>query len=382
MNIAINARLLLKNKLEGIGWFSFETLRRIAKNHPEHTFYYIFDRKYDESFISSDNIIPVVAGLPTRHPFLWFLWFEFTIPQILKKIKADIFVSPDGMLSLRTKTPQIAVIHDINFHHNPRQLPFWVRKYNNYFYKRFAKKATQIGTVSEYSKSDISETYKINPNKIDVFYNGSNSAYTPLNENEKVAIKTKYTNSCEYFVFIGALNPRKNIPGLLKSYEIFKNSGNYDHKLIIIGSAMHLTGEINDTLNKMKHRLDVIFTGRLELEELHLVLGGALALVFIPFFEGFGIPLVEAMYAEIAIISGNTTSLPEVVGEAALSCSPHDHKKVAKNMELIANDENLRQNLIAKGRIQREKFSWDKSAERFWTCIEKVIDDVQINKNA
>ena len=145
---------------------------------------------------------------------------------------------------------------------------------------------------------------------------------------------------------------------------------------------MHLTGEIDDTLNKMKHKLDVIFTGRLELEELHLVLGGALALVFIPFFEGFGIPLVEAMYAEIAIVSGDTTSLPEVAGDAALSCSPHDHKKVAENMELIANDENLRQNLIAQGRIQREKFSWDKSAERFWTCIKKVIDEVQINKNA
>lgn len=382
MNIAVNTRLLIKNKLEGIGWFSFETLSRIAKNHPEHNFYYIFDRKYDDSFISSDNIIPVVAGLPTRHPFLWVLWFEFTIPRVLKKIKADIFVSPDGMISLRTKTPQIAVIHDISFHHNPHQLPFWVRKYYNYYYKRFAKKATHLGTVSEYSKSDIAETYNINPNKIDVCYNGSNSVYSPLNENEKVAIKVKHTDSCEYFVFVGALNPRKNIPGLLKSFEIFKDSGKYDHKLIIVGSAMHLTGEISETLNKMKHKGDVIFTGRLELGELHHVLGGALALVFIPFFEGFGIPLVEAMYAETAIISGDTTSLPEVVGDAALICSPQDHKKVAENMEIIANDEELRQSLIAKGRIQREKFSWDKSAERFWKCIEKGIDKAQIDKNA
>ena len=382
MNIAVNTRLLLKNKLEGIGWFSFETLRRIAENHPEHNFYYIFDRKYDESFISSDNIIPIVAGLPTRHPFLWFLWFEFSIPRVLKRIKADIFVSPDGMLSLRTKTPQIAIIHDISFHHNPYQLPFWVRKYNNYFYKRFADKATHLGTVSEYSKSDISESYHIDPNKIDVCYNGSNSAYAPLNQLEKEAIKAKHTNSCEYFVFIGALNPRKNIPGLLKSYEIFRNSGNYNHKLIIVGSAMHLTGEIDDTLNMMQHKVDVIFTGRLELEELRHVLGGAMALVFIPYFEGFGIPLVEAMYAETAIISGDTTSLPEVVGDAALVCSPQDHKKVAENMEMIANDEKLRQSLIAKGRIQREKFSWDKSANRFWRCIEKGIEKVQIDKNA
>ncbi|MDD2636275.1 MAG: glycosyltransferase family 1 protein [Bacteroidales bacterium] len=382
MNIAVNTRLLLKNKLEGIGWFSFETLRRIAEQHPEHKFYYIFDRKYDESFISSDNIIPIVVGLPTRHPFLWYLWFEFTIPRTLKKIKADIFISPDGMLSLKTQIPQIAVIHDINFHHNPHQLPFWVRKYNNYFYKRFAKKATRLGTVSEYSKSDIAKTYNINPDKIDVFYNGANSAFIPLNKKEKNAIKAKHTKGNDYFVFIGALNPRKNIPGLLQSFEIFKNSGNYNQKLIIIGSAMHLTGEINNTLTKMKHKNDVIFTGRLELDELRLVLGGALALVFIPYFEGFGIPLVEAMHAEIAIIAGNTTSLPEVVGNAALSCSPYDYKKVAENMELITNDENLRLNLIDQGRIQRENFSWDKSAERFWKCIEKVITEIQHNKNA
>ncbi|MCK9321684.1 MAG: glycosyltransferase, partial [Bacteroidales bacterium] len=131
-----------------------------------------------------------------------------------------------------------------------------------------------------------------------------------------------------------------------------------------------------------QHKFYVIFTGRLELEELRHVLGGAMALVFIPYFEGFGIPLVEAMYAETAIISGDTTSLPEVVGDAALVCSPQDHKKVAENMEMIANDEKLRQSLIAKGRIQREKFSWDKSANRFWRCIEKGIEKVQIDKNA
>jgi glycosyltransferase involved in cell wall biosynthesis len=168
MRIAVNTRLLLKDKLEGIGWFSFETLKRIAQNHPEHTFYYIFDRKYDTTFITSQNIVPIVAGLPTRHPFLWFLWMEFTIPRILKKINADIFVSPDGFLSLRSKVPQVTVIHDINFHHNPHQLPYWVRKYNNYFFKRFAHKAKHLGTVSEYSKKDIAETYKIDPKKIGV----------------------------------------------------------------------------------------------------------------------------------------------------------------------------------------------------------------------
>jgi len=376
MNIAVNTRLLLKDKLEGIGWFSYETLKRITQAHQEHKFYFIFDRAYDKSFIFSDNVIPIVAGPPTRHPFLWYYWLEFVIPRVLKKIKADIFVSPDGFLSLKSKVPQVTVIHDINFVHNPEQLPFWVRKYNNYFFPKFAKKAVSIGTVSEYSKSDIIKTFEIEADRITVCYNGSNSAYTPLPEMEKDVVKRQYTDGFDYFLFIGALNPRKNIPGLLKSYENFRASGNYSQKLIIVGSAMHLTEEIDLALKTMTYKKDVIFTGRLMVEELHKVLASALALVYIPFFEGFGIPLVEAMYAETAIISGNETSLPEVVGDAALLCSPTDHSQVATYMAAIATDNELRKSLIEKGKIQRLNFSWDKSSERFWECIEKGLKTV------
>jgi glycosyltransferase involved in cell wall biosynthesis len=376
MNIAVNTRLLLKDKLEGIGWFSYETLKRITQSHPEHTFYFIFDRNYDPSFLFSPNVIPIVSGPPTRHPFLWYFWMEFVIPRILKKVKADIFVSPDGFLSLKSKVPQVAVIHDISFAHNPEQLPFWVRKYCNFFFPKYAKKARHLGTVSEYSKSDIAKTFDIKPEKITVCYNGSNSAYIPISETEKLTIRNSYTEGKEYFLFVGALNPRKNVPGLLKSYEIFRSNATYNQKLIIVGSAMHLTEEIDSVLKSLKFKDDVIFTGRLNVEELHKVLASALALVYIPFFEGFGIPLVEAMYSETAIISGNLTSLPEVTGDAALLCAPDDHNKVASFMEDIVNSNELRNTLIEKGKIQRQNFSWDKSAERLWECINKGIKSI------
>jgi len=371
MNIAVNTRLLIKDKLEGIGWFSYETLKRVTENHPEHTFYFIFDRPYDKSFVFSENVIPIVAGLPTRHPFLWYLWMEFTIPRVLKKINAEIFVSTDGFLSLKSKVPQVGVIHDINFVHNPQQLPFWVRKYYNRYFIKYAHKAKHLGTVSEYSKQDICKTFDIAPDKITVCYNGSNSAYSPISEERQLGVKSEFTDSEDYFIFVGALNPRKNVPGLLKSYEVFKNSGDYNQKLVIVGSAMHLTDEIDQLLKQMKHKDDVIFTGRLSVDNLHRLLASSIALVFIPFFEGFGIPLVEAMHAETAIISGNTTSLPEVVGDAALMCAPNDHASVAKYMAQLINEPELRASLISKGRKQRLNFSWDKSADRLWECIEK-----------
>src|SRR6056297_1014646 len=144
MRIAVNVRLLLKDKLEGIGWFTYENLKRITQAHPEHEFIFIFDRPYDKSFIFSNNIKPIVVSPPTRHPLLIMTWFELQIPRILKKYKADVFLSPDGFLSLQTEIPQIGVIHDINFAHRPQDIPGAFRKYYNYYFPRFAKKATRL----------------------------------------------------------------------------------------------------------------------------------------------------------------------------------------------------------------------------------------------
>ena len=124
MKIAVNTRLLLKGKLEGIGWFTYQTLRRMTEAHPEHEFIFIFDRKYDNEFIFSKNVMPVVVSPPARHPILWLIWFEWSVNRVLRKYKPDLFLSTDGHLSLSTKTPSVAVIHDINFHHRPGDLPF------------------------------------------------------------------------------------------------------------------------------------------------------------------------------------------------------------------------------------------------------------------
>ncbi|MBQ1654663.1 MAG: glycosyltransferase family 4 protein [Bacteroidales bacterium] len=373
MKIAVNTRLLLKGKLEGIGWFTYETLKRITSQHPEHEFYFIFDREYDKDFIFAPNVKPIVLAPPTRHPFLWILWFEYRIPKLLKKIGADIFLSTDGYISLRTNIPQVDVIHDINFVHNPKQLPWLTSWYYNKYFVKFAKKATHIGTVSEFSKNDICTTYGIDSEKVTVCYNGSNEQYKPISEGEKKVIRDKYSKGKKYFVFVGALSPRKNVDGLLRSFEIFKERYNIDFKLLIVGGTLHKTGEIEKVYSEMKHKTDVIFTGRLETDELCKVVAASESLVYIPHFEGFGIPLLEAMYAETAILSGNTTSLPEVVGDAALTCFPTDYNKVAENMNHIATNEELRNSLIEKGRRQRQKFSWQLTSERLWNCIENAI---------
>jgi glycosyltransferase involved in cell wall biosynthesis len=372
MRIAVNTRLLLKGKLEGIGWFSYETLKRIVRNHPEHQFIFIFDRPYAEEFIFAENVTPVVVGPPARHPFLFYLWFELQIPRVLKKYRADVFLSPDGYLSLNTKVPQLAVIHDISFAHRPGDIPAMKRWYYNYFFPKFARKAARIATVSNYSKTDIVQTYRIGAEKVDVVYDGCNENFRPFSNEEQKLIREKYTVGVPYFLFVGALHPRKNVAGLLRAFDDFKSGTGRNEKLLIVGGEMHKTGEIADTWQKMQFKNDVVFTGRVAQEELYGIFGAALALTFVPFFEGFGIPILEAMYAGIPVICSNTTSMPEVGGDAVLYVEPGNVRQIAEAMAKIASDSDLRDEIIALGFTQKQNFSWNKTAGLLWESIKQT----------
>jgi len=373
LKIAVNTRLLLKNKLEGIGWFTFETLKQITQNHPEHEFYFIFDRPYHADFIFSSNVHPIFTGPQARHPFLFYWWFEKSIPKILKQINADLFISPDGFLSLSTNVKSIAVFHDINYMHYPKDFPFLVRHYYHYFAPRFAKKAVRIVTVSEYSKTDIVDQFSILPDLVDIVYNGANEIFKPITDKEKQATKQKYTSGNDYFIFVGALSPRKNVANLLLAFDRFKALTISSSKLIIVGEKMFKTRKMRQAYSQLQFKADVIFTGRMSPEELKYLYGSALALTFVPYFEGFGIPIIESMKCGTPVITSDKTSMPEVAGDAALFVDPFSIASISDAMIRIYADDHLRNELITKGSIQCQKYSWEKTAEKFWESIEKVI---------
>ena len=369
MKIAVNTRLLLKDKLEGIGWFSFETLKRICIQHPEIEFFFIFDRKYDPDFIFSPNITPVVIGPQARHPFLFYLWFNFSLHKVLKKLNPDLFLSPDGYNCLPWKGKSLIVLHDLNFETRPKDVPWLIRKYYRHYFPKFAAKATRIATVSEFSKSDIVKHYHIKPEKIDVVYNGVNEKFKPLDQESIHKTRLKYAKGFPYFLFVGALHPRKNIDNLLLAFDTFKISDNENHKLVIAGARKWWTNEIRSAYESMRFKNDVYFTGRVDEHTLHNLVGAALALTYVSHFEGFGIPLVEAFSCGTPVITSNVTSMPEVAGDAALFADPASPDKIAEAIQKMATNRSLRNDLITKGFKRKDDFSWQKSANLLWDSI-------------
>ena len=375
MKIAINTRFLLPTKLEGFGWFTHEVVKRIVQNNPEHEFYFFFDRKYDSKFIYGNNVTPIVINPPARHPFLYYLWFEFGVKKALRKHNIDVFLSPDGYLSLGSDVKQIPVIHDLSFVHYPEDLPFLNEKYMNHYFPKFAKKASKIITVSEYSKSDIEKSFGISEDKITVAHNGIGDFFQPILEEKKKETRSKFTNGKEYFLFVSALQPRKNVTKLFEAFDQFKKETKSDVKLLMVGEKYWWNKEIKQVFDAMTYQSEVIFTGHIQAEDLKNVYGAGLALTYVSYFEGFGIPLVEAMKCELPIISSDKTSLPEVGGEAAIYVNPFSTEDIKNGMLRIFKDQSLREELIENGKSRAQLFSWDKTAKIVWDTIVEVHEE-------
>ena len=375
MKIIVNVRHLIKNKLEGIGIFTAETLRIIVKKNPNVDFVFVFDRDFDESFIFSENIRPIKLSPKARHPILYKLWFNHRLRSLIKKEKADLLISPDGFLPKKCPVPSLAIIHDLSFEHYPNDFPNYVLKYLKKQFPIFAHNATRIATVSEFTKKDIVQKYKINENKIDVVYNGSLNDYQPIDNNEKIQeTKNKYSSGQAYFLYLGSLHPRKNISNLLLAFDIFKSKTALPDKLLLVGRKMWWTKEMEEAYQKMDFKEDVIFTGRVPTNELKNILGSTTALTYLSYFEGFGIPLIEAFNAGTAVITSNTSSLAEVAADAAVLCNPFHPEEIAQAMASVSQDETLRKDFIEKGFKRAKDFSWEKSADLLWESVLKTIN--------
>lgn len=368
MRIAINTRMLISGRMEGIGWYTYEVVRRLLQSHPEDTFILFFDRPWDAAFVFGPNVIPVRVWPPARHPVLFKIWFDYRLPSLLKKYKADVFFSPDGFLSLRTAVPTLLTIHDLAWQHLPDDIPgHWLRYYRDNV-PRFIEKAAFVTTVSEATRQDVLATGK-NADRVHVGYNGADPRFQPDDSQD---IRKRYTDGEPYFLYVGAIHPRKNIARLIRAFDRFKSDTGLSHRLILLGRTAWMAEDVRTAIASARHSEHILHIGY-QGDLLPAFYTEATALVYVSLFEGFGLPILEAMQCDTPVITSDRSSMPEVSGDAALLVDPTDTEAIAGAMARVAGEPDLSAGMVVRGRIVRTRFSWDQTAGHIWDLLCRMV---------
>lgn len=372
-HVAVNTRFLLKSGLEGIGRYTYEILQRLVKDHPDVQFSFFFDREYDPNFIFGDNVTPYVMFPPARHPVLFKWWFHGKVTRKLAQIQPDVFYSPDGFLSLDTEVPQVAVFHDLAFMHFPEDVKKSEAQFYHKYFPQYARKAKKIIAVSNFTKQDIIAQFGITESKIHVVHNGCSTNFQPIPEGRKEAIRKRFTGGEKFFHFVGAIQPRKNLDRLITAYGEFREKTGSTWKLVLVGRKAWNFDKVIHSYQKSPFKDDIIFSGFVDDVTLNALYSASEALCYVPYFEGFGFPVLESMHAGTPVISSNATSIPEVAGDAAILVDPLFIEEISAAMSRIFENEELRSDLINKGNLRKNTFSWERSAEMTWEIIESAV---------
>ncbi len=375
-HVAVNTRLLIKGKIEGIGRFAYEILKKMAENNPDVHFTFIFDRPWDESFIFGQNVRGVELFPPSRHALLWYLGFHYTIPKYLTQIQPDVYFSPEPYLTNHPRIPQVNVFHDLDYVHRPQDIgSFWSREYLLRMFPYYAQKADRIMAVSAYTRKSLMDLYRIPGEKIEIVNSNRNPIFGVIEEEEKEKVRKQYTGGHPYFYFAGTMQPRKNVENLMLAFDIFKQRFPSDMKLLLVGRQGWKTERAQAIYDAMAYKSSVVFTGFVSDEDMNRISGGAVALCFVSFLEGFGLPPLEAMHAQTPSICSDRGAIPEVCGDAVLYVNPDSPESIAEGMIKMYGDAAFRQALIAKGQVRKKLFSWEKNAQDAWAVLQRAVED-------
>jgi len=371
VKIAVNTRWLLPNKLEGFGWYTYHVLNRLADLLPEATFYFLVDRKLDGRLIEKLNVEYVRLFPPARHPYLWYIYNEISIPLALNKIKPDLYFSPDGFLPSNLKIPTITTIHDLNFEEEQNFLKKNVRRYYKKYIRQAANSADHIFTVSNFSKKEIVQHYSIDNTKITAVHNGPQELFRDFS-NRKVTTQQRVAGAHPYFLFVGAQNPRKNLHRIFRAFDSWVTKYEGNQHLVLVGERMLWDEEIQLTWKNMQHKDRIHFTGRLSTTQLNHAYSAATALVYPSLHEGFGMPIIEAFASGCPVITSLATAMPEVAGQAALLIDPTSEEEIINAMQKVASNKEFQNDLRQKGLERAKLFSWEHITKQLADQIKKM----------
>jgi glycosyltransferase involved in cell wall biosynthesis len=353
MNIAVCTGSLRDTDTENNRDFVTDVLTHLAKQMQDHRFLIISDSHSENLFSFNSNIVIINLGTPLKRGLLRKYWWEIKLPRILKKIKADVLISFDGLCSKSSSLPQVLVLSG-----------------EEQTTHRTLKKAKIIAVISQWHKRELVKKYKMAEEKTEVVSAAVSEIYKPISEDEKEKVKAKYCDGKEYFLCPGQQLNGETFITLLKSFSYFKKRQQSSMKLLLLAKP---DGKSIKSLSTYKYRNDLILHEKASVIEEASLMGSSYAVLILPNNSQPVLNTLKAMQCGVPVITSENPVVNEIAGEAALYAENVTATGIGEKIIRIYTDENLRNQLIKKGEIAAGNFSIQKTADLLANFISKAV---------
>lgn len=352
----------------GIGNYIYNVVNELNNLNTDNEIYLI-NYKYDPNFCNEQIILS--NPFPYFKAYLWHIYLVI----VLRHQKLDIIHNPAQVPTLfKIWQKSVITVHDITPFLYPEKHPFSRSFVNRLFFPITLKFANKIIAVSENTKKDLISYFGTPENKIKVIPNGVDKSFQLLDYEDIDKVKNKYSLRFPFILYVGTLEPRKNIPSLIMAFNKLKEK-KITHRLVIAGKKGWKYKDIFKIISKLNLQNDIIFTGYVSDEDLPGLYNAADLFVYPSIYEGFGLPPLEAMACGTPVITSNTSSLPEVVGNAGIMIDPLDIESFAESMYKVISNEDLKIKMRKKGLERAKLFSWEKCAKEVMDTYQKIYNE-------
>ena len=361
MHIGLNAQLLtLRQNYRGAGinTYIFHLLRAIGELElPHHCTVFLGERGF-----RAENLDLHYTRWPTHHPAVRIVWEQLVLPELLRRTGVEVLHAMAFVIPLLARCPSVVTIYDLSFLRYPQAFRPFNRWYLSHFTPLSARRAQRVIAISESTRQDVIRYLHVAPERVEVIHCGVSPSFRPLRASEVERFRRERQLFDPFILFVGTLEPRKNVELLVRAYARWRAQDPRAPRLVIAGAKGWYFETIFRTVTRLGLDNNVFFPGYISAEELPLWYNAAGLFVYPSLFEGFGLPVLEAMACGTPVICSNASSLPEVAGDAAVLVAPDDEVGLAEAMRTVWESAGLRQTMIERGLARAREHTWTRVA--------------------
>ena len=359
----------------GLARYASRIARTMVADHGDVFSFALFHNGADSSHrLNGLERIPTRSVPFGNKPWRMMVWLSQLARIGLDKVVpgAELFHSTEHLLMPLKNAPTVMTVHDLAF----KLYPAYHRRLNRWFLNSamplFLERADAIITVSESSKRDLMRVYGVPADKITVTYEAASPTFSPAPAERVAAVRSAYGLPDRYLLTVGTIEPRKNLIRLVQALRILRRT-DPGLTLVIVGGAGWLYQDFFELLDKLEEPRSVLLSGFVPDEDLPAIISGAEAMVMPSLYEGFGLPVLEAMACGTPVVSSSASSLPELGGQAARYFDPHDAAEMASVLQVVLSNQELRHEMRRLGMAQAASFSWERTVDETLDVYKRVL---------